>query len=458
MLRVFYFNQMLHANITLIFTAFAALVSATMWIDYFRRIDVFEREKVWPLVTALIVGCFTPSICLFFYGLLHKIGFSENGHFIHDLLYSVFGVGLNEEFSKIIGVIITLTIFRKKINEPIDVLIYAGITAIGFSMIENFKYFSLYGIKIITPRTFYSSLEHIINTTLIVYGFYRYRLFNKGKHILNIIVASSIAVASHGLFDFFLMDTSYGYLTVFISIIIYLIGINFWVQMLNNANNYSAFFDYGKILYTDKIFYRLLFWYLLTIIITFVNNIIVSDLKTSVLNFFSALFADGLLFWVVMLRASRFKIYKKKYFNLKIQFPFYITKNDDEDFRFPIINTPIKVRGENQKEHIPTKLIDKNVTVCPVNYKKSYLKKTINATITNKYLLFDDVVVYSILFDKMELDNSNIFLIKPKTHGLTEIDHRYPIEGLYLVNNQMTDLSKVDIKGLRLLEWVYLKV
>lgn len=445
-------------HITLFFTAFAAIISATMWIDYFRRIDVFEREKILPLVTALVVGCFTPSICLFFYGLLHKMGIEENGHFWHDLLYSIFGVGLNEEFSKIIGVIITITIFRKKINEPIDFLIYAGITAIGFSMVENFKYFSLYGIKIITPRTFYSSLEHIINTTLIVYGFYRYRLFNKGKHLVNILVTSIIAVASHGLFDFFLMDTSYGYLTVFISIIIYLIGINFWVQMLNNANNYSAFFDYDKIMYTDKIFYRLLFWYVLTLVITFVNNIIVSNLKISILNLISALFADGLLFWVVMLRVSRFKIYKQKYFNLKIEFPFYITKNGDEDFRLPGLNFPIKVRGENHMEHIPTKYIDKNIIVCPVNIKKSFLKKNVTATITNKYLLYDDVVVYSILFDKMELDNSNIFLIKPKTHGKTEIEERYPIEGLYLVNNEIVDLSKVDIKSLRLLEWVYLKV
>ncbi|MEO6304848.1 MAG: hypothetical protein ABIP51_16930, partial [Bacteroidia bacterium] len=166
----------------------------------------------------------------------------------------------------------------------------------------------------------------------------------------------------------------------------------------------------------------------------------------------------GLLFWVVMLRASRFKIYKHKYFDLKIQFPFYITKNGDEDFRLPGINLPIKVRGENYMEHIPTKYIDKHITVCPVNIKKSYLKKVVNGTITNKYLLFDDVVVYSIVFDKMEIDNSNLFLIKPKTRGKTEIDEHFPIEGLYLVNNEVTDLSKIDINSVRLLEWVYLKV
>ena len=293
---LFHYTFMNTSTITLISTAFAAIISATMWIDYFRRIDVFQREKVGPLVIALIVGCFTPAICLYFYGLFHSIGFQENGDFFNDLIYSIIGVGLNEELSKIIGVIFLLTIFKNKINEPIDILIYAGVVAIGFSMIENFKYFSLYGIRIITPRTFYSSLEHIINTTLIVYGFYRSKVFNKGYQFLNIIVFTSLAVASHGLFDFFLMDNFLGHFTAFISIVIFLVGINFWIQMLNNANNFSKFFDYSKINYTDNIFYRLLGWYTLTIIITFINNILVSDFRSSISNFLIALLSDVFYF------------------------------------------------------------------------------------------------------------------------------------------------------------------
>lgn len=448
---------MITPTITLISTAFAAIVSATMWIDYFRRIDVFEREKVGPLVIALIVGCFTPSICLYFYSLLHSIGFQENGNFLNDLIYSIIGVGLNEELSKIIGVVFLLTIFKNRINEPIDILIYAGVVAIGFAMIENFKYFSLYGIRIITPRTFYSSLEHIINTTLIVYGFYRYKLFKKGHQFINTIVFSSLAVASHGLFDFFLMDNFLGHFTAFISIIIFLIGINFWIQILNNANNFSGFFDYSKIYYTDKIFYRLVGWYTLTILITFINNILVSDFRASISNFLIAFLSDGFLFWVVMLRASRFKIYKLKYFDVKIQLPFYITKNNDEDLMIPFLNWPLKIRGENMREHIPTKYIDKSILICPVHKTNSYLNQPVNATITNKYLLFDDVVVYSVLINDELIDKTVQYLLKPKTRGLTQIDGGFPIEALYQVNNTVSDFSKVDLKSLQFLELVSLK-
>lgn len=227
--------------------------------------------------------------------------------------------------------------------------------------------------------------------------------------------------------------------------------------MLNNANNFSTYFDYHKINYTDKIFYRLLFWYALTVLITFVNNLIVSDLKTSILNFGSALFSDGLLFLVVMLRASRFKIYKLKHFDLKIQFPFYITKNDDEDFMLPLIGLPIKIRGENYREHIPTKYIDRQISIYPVNLKKSYLKKTVNATITNKFLLFDDVVVYSVIFNEYISNTPGLYILKPKTSGKTEIDDDFPIESLYKVNQEVVDFSKVELKKLNMLEWVYLK-
>ncbi len=454
---LFHYTFMNTSTITLISTAFAAIISATMWIDYFRRIDVFQREKVGPLVIALIVGCFTPAICLYFYGLFHSIGFQENGDFFNDLIYSIIGVGLNEELSKIIGVIFLLTIFKNKINEPIDILIYAGVVAIGFSMIENFKYFSLYGIRIITPRTFYSSLEHIINTTLIVYGFYRSKVFNKGYQFLNIIVFTSLAVASHGLFDFFLMDNFLGHFTAFISIVIFLVGINFWIQMLNNANNFSKFFDYSKINYTDNIFYRLFIWYAITIIITFINNFIVSDFRASISNFLIALLSDGFLFWVVMLRVSRFKIYKLKYFEIKIQLPFYITKNNDEDLKIPFLNWPLKIRGENKLEHIPTKYIDKSILICPVHKINSYLNQPVNATITNKYLLFDDVVVYSVIINDELIDKTGQFLLKPKTWGLTKVEGGFPIEALYQLNIPVSDLSNVDLKSLKFLELVSLK-
>lgn len=443
----------------LLFSGFAAIVSVAMWIDYFRRIDVFEKEKIHHLVLPLIIGGCAPYLSLYVYHTFDHFGFSENGSFFNDIIYSVIGIGLNEELSKLLAVFIVLFLLRKQVSEPIDVLIYAGVTALGFSMIENYYYFNNHGIKIITSRTFYSALEHIINTTIIVYGIYRYKLFKKGNPIVNTLVGLTVAIASHGLFDFFLLDSVAGYFTAFLSVIIYLVGINFWIQMLNNANNYSTFFDYDKIHYSNTIVSRLFFWYGLTLIIAFVNNLIMIDLKFSIITFFYSIISDGFLFFIVILRVSRFKIFKLKYFTVKPQFPFYITRNDDEDFIFPFLNLPIKIRGENFQEYLLTKYLNCPIKLYPINIKKTFLGHAVEAMITDKYLLFDDVIVYVVSIPGVVVKTNTVFLLKPKTIGTILINDEYPIEGLFEVElqHELKDLHGIDFKKLKFLEWVYLK-
>ncbi|PBQ34445.1 hypothetical protein CNR22_22580 [Sphingobacteriaceae bacterium] len=443
----------------LIFLAFAALVSVAMWLDYFRQIDVFEKEGIFPMLVALFIGGCTPYLSLEVYSILDKLDFTEKGLFVNDAFFSILGIGLNEELSKLAGITIVFRLLRKQINEPIDFLIYAGITALGFSLVENFNYFYNHGLRIISSRTFYSGLEHIINSTIIIYGILRTNLFNKGNPILNTITGFVLAVLSHGLFDFFLTDTFFGILTPFLSLLIYLIGINFWVQMLNNANNFSSFFDYHKINFTPRLVYRLFYWYLLTLIIAFCNNFTIAGFKFSILNLAEGLLSDGLLFWIVILRVSRFKIFKMKYFKVKPVLPFYITKNNDEDFKVPLLNLRIKIRGENFQEHLLTKYLNRRVDLHPVNEKNSFIKDTISVLISNKYLLFDDVIVYTIQGEQLQSAEGVIYVLKPRMGGIKEIGFRYPVEGLYCVKleGKPGRLERIDHNKLKFLEWVYLK-
>lgn len=455
---LFYFQEMNNGLLFLLFSGFAAIVSVAMWLDYFRCIDVFEKEKIHHLVLPLIIGGCAPYLSLYVYHTFDHFGFSGNGGFFNDIVYSVIGIGLNEELSKLLAFFIVVFLLRKQVNEPIDVLIYAGVTALGFSLVENYYYFNNHGVKIITSRTFYSALEHIINTTIIVYGIYRRKLFGKGNSLLNTIVALSVAVASHGLFDFFLLDSIAGYFTAILSAIIYLIGINFWIQMLNNANNYSKFFDYDKIHYSTSIVSRLLIWYALTLVIAFVNNALMVDMKFSIITFFYSMVSDGFVFFIVILRVSRFKILKLKYFTVKPQFPFYVTRNNDEDFVFPFLNLPIKVRGENYLEYLLTRYLNRPVRLYPVNTKKSFLKHPVEAMITDKFLLFDDVIVYAVAVQGITAKHNSLFLLKPKTSGKVFVDDEYPIEGLYEVELQhdLEELHGIDFKKLEFIEWIYL--
>lgn len=436
----------------LAFSAIAAILSISMWIDYFRKIDVFEAEKIKHLILALFIGCFTPFISLSIYRLIDLTGFNLNGEFYNDLLYTIAGIGMNEELSKILGVIIVFKLLKKHINEPIDYLIYAGVTALGFSVVENYKYFNNYGIQIIATRAFYSALVHIINTTIIVYGFFRLKLFNKGQHLTNTLVAFIVSVSSHGLFDFFLMNNFLGAITPFFATIVYLIGINFWVQMLNNANNFSHHFSYEKIHFSSTIFYRLLLWYIATLAFTVAYNFIVFDWKHAINYLVSSLSADGLLLLIVIMRASRFRIFKNVYFDVKIQLPFYITRNDDEDFKFLFL-IPIKIRGESAYEYKLTSYLNKDFNLYPEEPENSILKTPLSIHLSDKLLLKDDVIVY-----KAVHENQSYFL-KPKTNGTTLTSENNPISALFqLKNNQNTaDYTELSLKDMKFIEWIYIR-
>jgi RsiW-degrading membrane proteinase PrsW (M82 family) len=425
-----------------------------MWLDYYRKIDVFELEKVRHLLVALFIGCFTPFLSIGLYRLIDLTGFTMTTDFYNDLLYTIVAIGMNEELCKIVGVVVTFRVLRKHINEPIDYLIYAGVVALGFSVVENFKYFNNYGIQIITTRAFYSALVHMINTTIIVYGFYRFQLFGKGRHLVNILVAFLVSSASHGLFDLFLMDEFFGDVTPIFSILVYLVGINFWVQMLNNANNFSHHFSYEKIHFSANIFYRLLFWYLATLIFTLIYNMIVFTPTRSLSYFFSSIRTDGILFLIVIIRVSRFKIFKQKYFPVRIELPFYITRNDDEDFRL-LYFLPIKIRGENSFEYKLTTFLNKNIRLFPLTPKKTFIKSPREAVITDKVLLHDEVVVYRVKL----AESDKVFFLKPKTRGITEIREEFIIAGLMSCDQTVTKENYQDVRydQLKPLEWIYIK-
>ncbi len=431
--------------------ALAAAISVIVWIDYFRKIDVFESERILHLLIALGIGCGTPYLCLEVYALFDLIGFNENGELINDLVYSILGIGLNEELSKIAGAIVAFWVLKKHINESIDYMIYAGMVALGFSLVENFMYIERFGIDIVTTRSFYSVLEHIINTSIITYGYFRFRIFGKGKTVTNTIVAVIAAISSHGLFDYFIINPHFAYFSPVLVIIVYLIGINFWISMLNNAINYSSYFDYAKIQYSQRIFYRLALWYFFTMVIGIAYKTYTDGLAVALTHSIFHVISDGFLFLIVIMRVSRFKIYKNYYQPVTIQFPLYITKNNDEDFR--IFNIPIKIRGENMFEYFLTTKLGQSIEVNSINPQKSQLKKPLVAKVVDKLFLENDSIVYLVHIEGTpETDN---FYLKPKTRDKTTVNDAYPINSL-LYDHTPLDRPK-RLKELKFLEWVFVK-
>ncbi len=444
-------------QIYLVFAMLAAVCGAMLWIGYFRRIDVLEHEKTIDVVIAFVIGFLTPTLALWIYYGLEVLGFNFNGKLLNDLAYSVLGVGITEELSKLLGIIIVFKILKKRINEPIDYLVFGGIVALGFSVRENFIYYNNYGAQIATGRTLISCLVHIINSSICVYGLYRFKLFNKGNTYINSIVGISVAIASHGLFDFFLVQPFIGIYTSLLATVVYLIGINFWLQMINNTINFSPFFNYQKISSITKLYKTIFAWYIIIVIIVFVFDYYYHDIHFAIKALFASLIQEGLVLIIVALRASRLKINKRKYFPIKIQMPIHYTTNDDEDFS--IFGVAFKIRGENEKEFEFIQYMGKDILIYPVNKKVSKIQTPKRARLLKKYFLKNDVVTYLIEIYNEDAP-SNIYLLKPKTRSVTFIDNKYPIASLMYYDDPLVfqkEHQKLSYKDLKRIEYVYLK-
>lgn len=445
-------------QIYLIFPIVGAICGGMLWINYFKRIDVLENENILDIIIAFIIGFLTPTIALWLYFGLEVLGINFNGELVNDFLYSIFGVGLIEEFSKLLGVFIAFKLLKKRINEPIDYLVFAGVLALGFSVRENFIYYNNYGSQIATGRTLISCLVHIINTSICVYGIYRFRLFNKGNKYLNPFVGISTAVISHGLFDFFLVQPFLGDATSFLAMGVYLVGINFWIQMINNAINFSPFFNYEKIASTTKLYKTIFIWYFIVLVIEFSYVLYYKDLNLALKDAFKNIFNEGVLLVVVALRASRLKINKRKYFPVKIQLPIYYTTNDDEDFSF--LGIRLKIRGENENEFQFLKYMGKEFKIYSLNPSQNEQNQSKRARLLKKYFLKNDVVTYLIEVYSEDDLKKNIYLLKPKTHGITYTNNKNPIATLMYYEDPTVfqkGHQSLSYKELRKIEDIYIK-
>lgn len=413
-------------NVYTLFPILGAIFGAMLWLGYFKKIDLFEKEKPKNLAIAFTLGYLTPTLTLWVYLVGEILGFNFNGNFYNDLIYSIFGVGLIEELTKLLAILIVLRLVKHSINEPLDYLIYAGIVALGFSIRENYIHFNNYGSQIITGRTFISCLVHIINSSICVYGIYRFKLFNKGNNTINAVVGVSLAIVSHGLFDFFLTLKIADLYTPIFSTIIYLIGINFWIQMLNNAINFSPFFNYQKTLITTTLYKTIIGWYTAIGFLEFFYLWYFRDIEFAFNATLKNFLQEGVLLLIVALRASKLQLNKRKYFPVKIQLPIQLTKYKDENINFLGI-LPLKVRGESKHEFRFFNLMEKQLYINAINDSSELIPSKLACRIIKKHYLKDDVVIFSIDIWFSDKATPQHYYIKPKTHSVTLVNKLHPI-------------------------------
>lgn len=316
---------------TIIFCGALALITALIWLDYILKLDIYEKEKRWHVfvvfvLSALLANFLTEPL----YDLVRLLGYNLNDEPLNDFLYCVFSIGLIEELTKLLPLLLLMK-FTKVVNEPYDFILYASISALGFAFSENIIYLNRYGPEVILARTFYSTVAHMTFSSTIAYGFLlkKYRYFKMPK-VLVYSTFFGIAILAHGFFDFWLINPlakSFSALTT----LFFMITIHIWFTMINNAINISNFFSPKAIINNDSIKYQLVKNFLSLIAFSYLYVVLSESLPEG--NFFlveTSLIYGYMMFYLIV-GLSRFNVVRGYLKPFQIPFDFIIPKFKKED-------------------------------------------------------------------------------------------------------------------------------
>ena len=143
----------------------------------------------------------------------------------------VFLVAVPEEIIKIIPFLLVLK-FRKYINEPIDYLIYASTTALGFAFYENINYLLKYSDSgnIVAIRSLLPSVVHMVVSSIFHLVFFIFQS-KKKVHFID--------------YYYHLLHAIYNTSFIF-SPIILLIILSYYSKMIQSLLNISPFYEKSK--------------------------------------------------------------------------------------------------------------------------------------------------------------------------------------------------------------------
>ncbi len=237
-----------------IFSVTFALGISLFWFWYVRALDMFEREPVGSLFLTFLMSCVTIWLVFPYHDLLHSWGFKLNGEPLNDWWYCVIGIGLIEEFVKIIPFLIMLRL-SKQVNEPFDYIFYGSVSALGFAFIENIQYLKEWHLTSVLGRTLYASLAHMFFTSLITYGMAIAHYKKPDWKPFALPVMLVVAAVFHGFYDFWLINEAVN--MPWVTSLFFLVSMQVWMTMKNNLVNLSPFYSNESLDWEKSMRYRI---------------------------------------------------------------------------------------------------------------------------------------------------------------------------------------------------------
>lgn len=404
-----------------------------------------------------MLGCGTiyPTLLLYDYLLVH-IPLELNGSAFNDFLFCFLKIGFVEELLKSLPFILIYFVSRNSIKDPIQIVVIFCASALGFSAVENIKYFDMYGSDIIISRAILSSVSHMCDGALIAYGVYRYIFHPKAQSPLIMFAFFLMAAISHGFYDFWIMYTeaeSYG---IWITVLYFLITVQWFASIVNTALNNSSNFSYKKVVDQHKVTNRLMLYYGIIFISQYILLAIEHGPLISALMMMWGLLITGIIISITVVRLSRFKLINQKWIPIRFELPFRLRQSDSMNTASSGVR--IVVKGEAYNEAYVTKYYNEYAQLKSVSKRNSSLGRPRLAYIEHKVFLKNDEALFlTKLYDGNKDSEYLYILLKPKVSGETMVAKKHPLVAILKLENQETNLSKkLSSKDFKYVEWAFL--
>ena len=430
----------------IIFIIIISFLISSAWLHYFKKIDLFEQEKLSHVVITFILGTLFPLIIFPTYWFVFEpLGISESSNPVLNFLFFVFGVGMLEEVVKFIPVLIIIYVFKKAVNEPLDYVKYICISALGFAFGENIEYAVGYGGHVLLVRSILAVPGHMFFSAIFIYGLIEHKYHNKGQGtILFYILMASLA---HGIYDF-ILELNIPILGGLIHMLFFMILISVFVTILNNCLNTSPFYSPKLVIDQELVRKYLIRFYLAICLTILVFTAVVEGTRVAIGTYLWLMFWQSFILIVLITRLSRFSIIPNQKNKVRIKLPFHF-KRDPSRNQMSFFGG-FTIRGESYNDAKISRLYNEEIKIIPLSAKKSFLNKIHDGIIEKK--LSENGVIYFLV--RVYLDPRKLiyqhFVLIPKTDGLTHNADGHPIAGLNTINKDHG--TRLDFH-----EWVILK-
>lgn len=215
---------------------------------YIFRLDKYETEPKIHLVICFLlgIGVIYPTIWLEECAI--ALGMENYGSLLTTMIYALVGVALIEESIKFVC-LICYPFQGRFFNEPMDGIVYSVMIGMGFATLENIFYADRFGLETTLKRAFTAVPAHAAFAIIMGY-FAGLAKFNRKNRFKLLALGLLLAIWVHGLYDFFLLQEMYDWLSGFAIVILFLaIKYSRKMVLLHQAN--SPFKETPKV-YQEK--------------------------------------------------------------------------------------------------------------------------------------------------------------------------------------------------------------